>query len=50
MVPEGKPENWAYGPYSGEISDEMVHGRGSSDMKGAYVAAMVSVRRLNEMK
>ena len=50
MVPEGKPENWTYPPYSGTIADGCVWGRGSSDMKGSCAAAMVSARILNEMK
>jgi succinyl-diaminopimelate desuccinylase len=49
VVPEGKPENWTYPPYSGKIVDGRVWGRGSSDMKGACAAAMVSARILNEM-
>ena len=50
VVPEGKPENWTYPPYSGTIADGCVWGRGSSDMKGSCAAAMVSARILNEMK
>jgi succinyl-diaminopimelate desuccinylase len=50
VVPEGKPENWTYLPYSGKIADKCVWGRGSSDMKGACAAAMVSARILNEMR
>ncbi|MFH1141495.1 MAG: M20/M25/M40 family metallo-hydrolase, partial [Chloroflexota bacterium] len=50
VVPEGKPENWTYPPYSGTIADGCVWGRGSSDMKGACAAAMVSARILHEMK
>jgi len=50
VVPEGKPENWTYLPYSGTIADGCVWGRGSSDMKGSCAAAMVSARILNEMK
>jgi succinyl-diaminopimelate desuccinylase len=49
VVPEGKPENWTYPPYSGKIADGCVWGRGSSDMKGSCAAAMVSARLLNEM-
>jgi succinyl-diaminopimelate desuccinylase len=49
VVPEGKPENWTYPPYSGTIADGSVWGRGSSDMKGSCAAAMVSARILNEM-
>jgi succinyl-diaminopimelate desuccinylase len=50
VVPEGKPENWTYPPYSGTIADDCVWGRGSSDMKGSCAAAMVSARLLNEME
>jgi len=50
VVPEGKPENWTYPPYSGTIADGCVWGRGSSDMKGSCAAAMVSARLLHEMK
>ncbi len=49
VVPEGKPENWKYPPYSGTVADGCVWGRGSSDMKGSCAAAMVSARLLNEM-
>lgn len=49
VVPEGKPENWTYPPYSGTIADDCVYGRGSSDMKGSCAAAMVSARILNEL-
>ena len=49
VVPEGKPENWTYPPYSGKItSDGNIWGRGSSDMKGACAAAMVAAKVLNE--
>ena len=51
VVPEGKPEFWKYPPYSGKITDDgCIHGRGSSDMKGACAAAMVSARILNDLK
>jgi succinyl-diaminopimelate desuccinylase len=50
VVPEGKAEFWTYPPYSGKITDDgYIHGRGSSDMKGADAAAMVAARILNEM-
>jgi len=49
VVPEGKPENWTYPPYSGTIKDNMVWGRGSSDMKGACAAAMVAAKVLSEL-
>jgi succinyl-diaminopimelate desuccinylase len=49
VVPEGKPENWTYPPYSGKIRDGKVHGRGSSDMKGSCAAAMVAARILSQL-
>jgi succinyl-diaminopimelate desuccinylase len=48
VVPEGKPENWTHPPYKGAVDEGYVYGRGSSDMKGACAAAMVSARLLNE--
>ena len=51
VVPEGKTEFWTHPPYSGKItSDGKVYGRGSSDMKGACAAAMVSARILSELE
>jgi succinyl-diaminopimelate desuccinylase len=50
VVPEGKPENWTHPPYDGVIDNGFVYGRGSSDMKGACAAAMVSARILNELE
>jgi len=51
VVPEGKPEMWKYPAYSGEVTDDgYVWGRGTSDMKGACAAAMVSARLLNEVE
>jgi len=48
VVPEGKPESWTYPPYSGKITDDgFIHGRGTSDMKGACAAAMVAARILS---
>jgi succinyl-diaminopimelate desuccinylase len=50
VVPEGKPESWTHSPYSGKITEDgRVYGRGSSDMKGACAAAMVSARILKEL-
>ncbi|MEE8463651.1 MAG: succinyl-diaminopimelate desuccinylase [Gammaproteobacteria bacterium] len=41
VVPAGDPEQWSSDPYSGEIIDGWLFGRGSADMKGA-LAAMVT--------
>lgn len=50
VVPEGKPEAWKYPAYDGVIKSGVVHGRGSSDMKGSCAAAMVSARMLSKMR
>lgn len=41
VVPPGNLENWACDPYAGDISDGILSGRGSADMKGG-LAAMVT--------
>ncbi len=50
VVPEGKPEAWNYPAYDGIIKGDIVHGRGSSDMKGSCAAALVSARILSRMR
>jgi len=50
VVPEGKSEAWKYPAYDGVIKGGIVHGRGSSDMKGSCAAAMVSARILSKMR
>ena len=49
VVPPGEPENWSYGPFSGEVADGRVYGRGSTDMKGSCAAAMVAAKVLSNM-
>ncbi|HEX3010586.1 MAG TPA: M20/M25/M40 family metallo-hydrolase, partial [Syntrophomonadaceae bacterium] len=39
-VPVPEPSYWSHGPFSGEIDNGRIYGRGASDMKGA-VAAMI---------
>ena len=41
VVPTGDPNSWSFPPYSAEISDGYLYGRGAADMKGS-VAAMVT--------
>ncbi len=49
VVPEGEPDSWTYPAYSGTIKDGSVHGRGSSDMKGACAAALAAARILSQL-
>jgi acetylornithine deacetylase/succinyl-diaminopimelate desuccinylase family protein len=45
VVPAGDPAAWPHPPFSGEIADGMVWGRGAVDMKGG-VAAMIHAAKL----
>ena len=51
VVPTGDPETWSTDPYSGEIKDGLLFGRGSADMKGALAAMVsadaISIRRMH---
>ena len=38
VVPVGAADNWQRDPFSGEISDDKLWGRGAADMKGAIAA------------
>lgn len=46
VVPEG--EGWIYGPYSGEIHDGKIYGRGTVDDKGPAVATLYAMKALKE--
>ena len=41
VVPVGDPAGWSKNPFSGDIVDGVLHGRGAADMKGS-IAAFVS--------
>ncbi|PWB82965.1 MAG: succinyl-diaminopimelate desuccinylase, partial [Methylocystaceae bacterium] len=38
VVPTGDPGRWRFDPFSGEIADDKIFGRGASDMKGGIAA------------
>lgn len=42
VVTEGDPALWTYPPFSAELADGRIHGRGSADMKSGLAAAMVT--------
>ena len=44
-VEVGDLEQWSFDPFSGEIKDGLIHGRGSSDQKGG-AASMVAAGRI----
>jgi putative selenium metabolism hydrolase len=42
----GNPATWTYDPYGAEIVDGVMHGRGTSDMKGALAAMVYGAKML----
>jgi succinyl-diaminopimelate desuccinylase len=46
VVPEG--DGWTYPPYSGEIHDGKIYGRGSIDDKGPAMAALYALKALKD--
>lgn len=48
VVPTGPLEKWIHPPFSAEIHDGLIYGRGTSDMKSSIAAMIVAVERLLE--
>ncbi len=45
VVPTGPLDQWSNDPFSGEVRDGIVHGRGAADMKGAIACWIAAVAR-----
>jgi succinyl-diaminopimelate desuccinylase len=45
VTPSGDPGKWRFDPFSGEIADGMIWGRGACDMKGGVAAAVAAAAR-----
>ncbi len=48
-VDVGNPDNWNFDPFSGEIKDGFVHGRGTVDQEGGPAAFVTTGRILKEL-
>ncbi len=48
-VDVGNIDNWSFDPFSGEIKDGFVHGRGTVDQEGGPAAAVTSGKILKEL-
>ncbi|RLC79955.1 MAG: M20 family peptidase [Chloroflexi bacterium] len=48
VVTEGDISKWKYDPFGGEIVDGRLYGRGSADMKGGLVAAIMATKAIVE--
>lgn len=47
VVPAGDHSRWTIGPYSGEIRDGYIHGRGATDMKGGLAGIIAATELLS---
>jgi len=45
-VPVSSPQQWQFDPFSGELDQGRIYGRGASDMKGAVAAMLVALSEL----
>ncbi len=48
VVPVGAETDWSAGPFSGDIRDGMLYGRGAVDMKGGIACFIAAYARLVE--
>lgn len=48
-VDVGNIENWNFNPFSGEINDGFVHGRGSVDQEGGVASMVTAIKILKEI-
>ncbi len=46
VVPAGREDDFPHGPWSGEVHDDVLWGRGACDMKGGLVSALIAVSAL----
>lgn len=49
VVPEGDHNQWQQHPYSGEIIDGHLYGRGVTDMKGGNMSSYIAVATLKQL-
>lgn len=45
VVPTGPEQEWTYSPFSARIQGDMLHGRGTADMKGSLAAFITACER-----
>ncbi len=45
VVPPGDASGWRFGPFSGEVAEGLLWGRGACDMKGGLAAAVAAALR-----
>ena len=50
VVPPGEAEAWTHGPFSGEVADGQLYGRGAVDMKGGIACMLAATLRFLEAR
>jgi succinyl-diaminopimelate desuccinylase len=50
VFPVGNADGWTKGPWSGDIEDGQVHGRGACDMKAGTAASVIAFSYLHEYR
>lgn len=48
VVPPGELGNWKYDPFSGEVEDGRIYGRGACDMKGGIAAMLMAIKFIQQ--
>lgn len=48
VIPEGAAGNWHHGPWSGDIEEGKIYGRGASDMKSGAAAMTMAIRAVQQ--
>ena len=46
VIPAGAPESWQHDPWSGDLADGRVYGRGASDMKAGLAAMTMALQSI----
>jgi acetylornithine deacetylase len=49
VVPEGEVEKWVHHPYSGDVEDGKLYGRGATDMKGGNLSTLIALETVIDL-
>ncbi|GAB3790564.1 peptidase [Virgibacillus kimchii] len=49
VVPAGDKAKWTADPFSGEVKDGKLYGRGTTDMKGGNIAALIALETIVDL-